>query len=299
MKRFFSFVLVAIMAIGTATAEQLVVDCGNQATITATPKTGYHFVRWNDDNTEPTRVITPTADVTYTAYFAINQYTITFKNWDGTELQTETLDHGAAVSYKGTTPTKPATDQYTYTFSGWSPNVVYTAIDNATYTAQFDAVVNKYTITFKNWDGTVLEAKEWEYGATPTYGGATPTKPTDAENTYTFLGWDKTISVVTGEEIYTAQFGSTTNSYTITTSGENGTTTGGGTYQYGTSVTISATPDACYKFVRWNDGNTDATRSVIVSGDATYTAIFEKITYTITVQSADEAQGSVSVTPYP
>ena len=140
MKRFFSLMLVTVAAISMAKADQLVVDCGNQAQISATPQTGYPFVRWNDDNTENPRVITPTADATYTAYFAINQYTIIFQNYDGTELQNEVLNHGDAVSYKGTTPTKPATTQYTYTFSGWSPNVVYTALDNATYVAQFDAL---------------------------------------------------------------------------------------------------------------------------------------------------------------
>ena len=298
MKRFFSLMLVAVAAISMAKADQLVVDCGGQATITATPETGYHFVRWNDDNTENPRVITPTADATYTAYFAINQYTIIFQNYDGTELQNEVLNHGDAVSYKGATPTKPATDQYTYTFSGWSPNVVYTAVDNATYVAQFDATVNKYTITFKNWDGSVLESKQWEYGETPSYTG-TPTRPADAENTYTFTGWDKTISVVTGEEEYIAQYGSTTNSYTITTNGENGVTTGDGTYLYGTNVTLTATPNACYRFVRWNDGDTNATRSVTVTGAATYTAIFEKVKYTITVQSDNDAQGSATITAYP
>lgn len=298
MKRFFSLMLVAVAALNMAKADQLVVDCGDQATITATPETGYHFVRWNDDNTENPRVIDPTGDATYKAFFAINQYTIIFQNYDGTELQKEVLNHGTAVSYKEATPTKPATDQYTYTFSGWSPNVVYTAVDNATYVAQFDATVNQYTITFKNWDGSVLESKQWEYGQTPSYTG-TPTRPADAEHTYTFTGWNKVISVVTGEEEYIAQYGSTTNSYTITTNGENGVTTGDGTYMYGTNVTLTATPNACYRFVRWNDGDTNATRSVTVTGNATYTAIFSKIAYTITVLSDDDTQGSATITPHP
>ena len=44
MKRFFSLMLVAVAAISMAKADQLVVDCGNQAQISATPQTGYHFV---------------------------------------------------------------------------------------------------------------------------------------------------------------------------------------------------------------------------------------------------------------
>lgn len=298
MKKLFSLLAMALCISAIAQADQLVVDCGNSATITATPATGYHFVRWNDLNTDNPRTITPTEDATYTAFFAINQYTIIFQNYDGTELQKETVNHGDAVSYKGTVPTKPATAQYTYTFSGWSPNIEYTAMADATYVAQFDKTVNKYTITFKNWDGTILEAKDWEYGTTPSYAG-TPTRPADAENTYTFTGWDKVISSVTGEATYTAQYNGTLNSYTLTTSGENGTTTGDGTYLYGKTVTITATPDACYEFVQWNDGDTHATRDVTITGNATYTAIFRKVQYTITVQSDNDSQGSVSITAMP
>ncbi len=298
MKKLFSIFLMALCAVATVQADRLVVDCGRTVKLTATPATGYHFLRWNDLNTDNPRIISPTEDATYTAFFAINQYTVIFQNYDGTELQKETLNHGDAVSYKGTTPSKPATAQYTYTFSGWSPNVEYTATADATYIAQFDQTTNKYTITFRNWDGTVLEAKEWEYGTLPSYSG-TPTRPADAEHTYTFSGWDKTVSTVTGEATYTARYNGTTNSYTLTTSGEHGTTTGDGTYLYGKQVTITATADACYEFVQWNDGDTRATREVTVTGNATYVATFRKVQYTITVQSDNSAQGSVSITAMP
>lgn len=298
MKKLISSVMMAICAIMLLHAEQIVVDCGNSVTITATPVTGYHFVRWNDNGTDNPRTLTPTADITYTAYFAINRYTIQFLNYDGTVLQTEELNHGTAVSYKGVTPTKPATAQYTYTFSGWTPNIEYTAVADASYTALFDETVNKYLITFKNWDGSVLEAKEWEYGALPSYAG-TPTRPADAEYTYTFTGWNTAISTVTGEAVYTAQYNGTTNSYTLTTSGEHGTTTGDGTYLYGKVVTITAVADECYEFVQWNDGNTNALREVTVNGNVTYTATFRKIQYTVTVESDDEAQGTVSVVAVP
>ena len=49
-----------------------------------------------------------------------------------------------------------------------------------------------------------------------------------------------------------------------------------------------------YHFVQWNDGNTDNPRTVQVLGDATYSAVFEKNTYTITAQSANDIQGYVS-----
>lgn len=295
MKKFISLALALVAMTTMAFAGQdVTVDCGKQVQISATPATGWHFVEWNDHDIQNPRVLDPTADAHYIAIFAINQYTIIFKNWDDTELQNETLNHGDAVSYKGATPTKPATAQYTYTFSGWSPNVVYNAVGDATYTAQFDQTVNQYTIKFVNWDGSVLQSSDVPYGNTSVYTGSTPTKPATAEFTYTFTGWDKAISPVTGEETYTAQFTNSTNSYVITVNGTNGTTTGGGTYQYGHTITLTATPDACYRFVCWNDGNTEANRTVSVTGTTTYTAVFEKIKYTITTAPDDAAHGSTS-----
>ena len=74
-----------------------------------------------------------------------------------------------------------------------------------------------------------------------------------------------------------------------------GSATGGGTYSSGSTQTIQATPNDCYQFTKWSDGNTDNPRTIIVDGDATYTAIFEKDTYTITVEPADETQGTVTI----
>lgn len=42
---------------------------GATATLTAMPNSGYHFVRWQDNNTQNPRTITVTANATYTAYF--------------------------------------------------------------------------------------------------------------------------------------------------------------------------------------------------------------------------------------
>jgi len=295
MKKFLTLALAIVAMSAMAFAgKNLTVDCGDQVQISATPKTGYHFTEWNDHNTDNPRTINPTQDSTFKAFFAINRYAIIFNNWNDTALQKDTLDHGSAVSYKGATPTKTGDAQYSYTFSGWSPNISSTATAAATYTAQFDETVNKYQITFLNWDSTVLESKQWEYGKLPSYTG-TPTRPADDSCTYVFSGWDKVISTVTGAETYVAQYNSTTQSYTITTAGENGTTTGDGTYQYGTKVTLTATPNACYEFVQWNDGDTSATREITVTGNATYTATFKKIQYTITVESDDEDQGTADV----
>lgn len=78
-----------------------------------------------------------------------------------------------------------------------------------------------------------------------------------------------------------------------------GTVTGEGWYNEGTEATISATPNEGYYFDRWyEDGNTEATRTVTVTEDTYYTAIFlpEVVVnyYDINVVSSDETMGTVS-----
>ena len=64
-----------------------------------------------------------------------------------------------------------------------------------------------YTITWKNDDGTILETDEKvEYGTVPTYDGETPTKAEETRYTYSFIGWDKDVTAVSGDVTYTAQF---------------------------------------------------------------------------------------------
>ena len=77
---------------------------------------------------------------------------------------------------------------------------------------------------------------------------------------------------------------------------EGGTVTGGGLYDEGASVTITATAASGYRFVRWNDGNTSASRTITANSATTYTAIFEDIsTHVLTSEEAGfVAEGAFS-----
>ena len=141
--------------------------------------------------------------------------TITWKNWDGTELETDVnVSGGETPSYDGETPERKDNEEYSYPFIGWDPEVEKVT-GNATYTAKFNSVKNAYTIKFVNEDGTELQSSEVEYGTTPEYYGEEPTKKATAQYTYAFAGWDKEISTVTGEEAYKATFTATTNKYEV------------------------------------------------------------------------------------
>lgn len=133
-----------------------------------------------------------------------------------------------------------------------------------------------FTATFKNHDGTVLQTVSVEYGSTPSYTGTTPTKSSTAEYSYSFSGWSPSVGAITSATTYTAQFTATKRKYNLTASaGTGGSVTGGGTYEYGKTATLTAIPNSGYKFKQWSDGVTTATRSVTVTGNATYTAYFE------------------------
>jgi hypothetical protein len=204
----------------------------------------------------------------------IMSYTVTWKNYDGTTLEVDTVAYGTMPSYDGATPTKDSSAQYTYTFSGWSPEVV-AVTDDAIYTAQFSGAINYYTVTWKNYDGTTLEVDNVAYGAMPSYDGATPTKDSDAQYTYTFSGWSPDVSTVTGDATYTAQYSDAVNSYTVTWKNYDGTTLEVDTVAYGTMPSYDgATPvrdsDAQYAYIfgGWSPEVSS------VTGDVTYIAQF-------------------------
>ena len=59
----------------------------------------------------------------------------------------------------------------------------------------------EHTVTFKNWDGTVLQEETLIFGSVPTYKGAELTR-----DRYTFAGWTPEIGAISGDMVYTALF---------------------------------------------------------------------------------------------
>ena len=79
-------------------------------------------------------------------------------------------------------------------------------------------VEDSYTITWKNWDGNVLETDgNVKKGTLPTYDGATPARPDDGEYTYLWGGWDPEVAVATSNQTYIATYSykRLTTTYTI------------------------------------------------------------------------------------
>jgi len=137
------------------------------------------------------------------AFVDDNLYTVTWKNYDGTLLETDAeLPYGTIPSYDGEIPSRPADAQYTYTFSGWTPEITPVNGD-ITYTAEYSTTVNTYTVTWVNADESVLEIDEnVPYGTMPKYDGETPT----FGEKYSFLCWTPEVTAVTGDATYKAVY---------------------------------------------------------------------------------------------
>ena len=265
-------------------------------------RTGYTFKGWNTsaDGSGTAyangATVNVSKDTVLYAQWEINTYTVTWKNGD-TVLQSGKVAYGTKPAYTGATPTNPATAQYTYTFKGWSPEIVAVTGDK-TYTAEFNSVLREYTVTWKNGD-TVLQSGKVAYGTKPAYTGATPTNPATAQYTYTFKGWSPEIVAVTGDKTYTAEFNSVLREYTVTW--KNGDTVlQSGKVAYGEKPTYTgdtptkaATAQYTYVFKGWSPAVSN------VTGDATYTAVFDAVVneYTVTWKNGDTVLATNSV-PY-
>ena len=142
-------------------------------TITAVPNAHYHFVKWDDGNTNATRSLTisqngissHTTTKSYTAIFAPDTYTVTTNtNGNGTVTGSGAYEYGKSV-------TLTATPNTGYKFVKWSdgdtnnPRIV-TVTGEATYTAQFEPVGR----VFSAYRGTTEYSVKGYIGTTEVQG---------------------------------------------------------------------------------------------------------------------------------
>ncbi len=194
--------------------DTLTANAGDEVTISSDP--GDHYIlksltakdaAGNTVTVKDSKFIMPDNDVTVTATFEKEKYNIKFVDDDGkTVLQSSKVAYGDTPVFTGDEPTKEKTAQYTYKFDKWSPEI--TKVTGAkTYTATYTATTNNYTVKFVDDDGkTVLQSSQVAYGDTPKYTGAAPTKKSTDIFEYTFKGWNKKISAVTGNTTYKAVY---------------------------------------------------------------------------------------------
>lgn len=135
-------------------------------------------------------------------------YTIIWKNYDGAVLETDrNVKEGTLPTYDGATPTKPEDSTFTYEWSGWDPAVVVATAD-ATYTATYTStpkdVTQKFTITWKNDDDSVIKTTEVTVNEMPSFGDTDPvgTDPDAAR----FYKWVPELVPAVANATYTASY---------------------------------------------------------------------------------------------
>ena len=256
---------------------------GQSCTVSATPASGYTFVRWTENGTQVSTnanyTFTVTGNRTLVAQFQAQpqNYTISVS---ANPANGGTVTGGGTYQ-QGQSCTVSATPATGYNFVKWtengnqvSTNANYTFIvtGNRTLVAQFQAQ-SYYIATTSNPSigGTTSGNGIYHYGETCTVT-ATPAQG------YEFVDWKENGSVVSTEANYSFTVNNGRNlaanfalqTFEITTSvepAEGGIVTGGGTYNYGDEVTISLETNEDWAFLNWTENGN------VVAEEKTFTFI--------------------------
>ncbi len=287
----------------TGTTTQLVTHGANGTAVTAVPNVGYHFTSWSDANTDNPRTDTGvTGNITVTANFAINQYTLSYSagaNGSLSGATAQVVNHGAS----GTAVT--AVPNVGYHFTSWSdgptdnPRTDTAVTGTITVSANF--AINQYTLTYTAGVNGSLSGTSPQ---TVNHGGSGTAVTATPNIGYHFTSWSdgvltatRTDINVTGAITVTANFA--INQYTLSYSaGPNGSLSGSTAQvvNHGASGTaVTAVPNVGYHFTSWSDGPTDNPRTdTAVTGTITVSANFAINQYTLTYTAG--ANGSLSGT---
>ncbi len=169
----------------------------------STATTDFTFIGWDKELTAVTDNVTYVAQYLETA----RKYTVTWRydSESGKVIDTYELENGSTNIFIPTIENRTGHD-YSYELPSVMPTENITIV--VIYTPK------QYTITWVTPDGDITET--WSYGETPVFMGETPTKAPTPEREYEFTGWTPSVSAVTGNATYTAQFSSTLRKYTVT-----------------------------------------------------------------------------------
>ena len=238
-------------------------DYGTNITSPADPiREGYTFIGWDRDIPKTM----PAENITVTAQWEINRYTITFDTAGGSEIAPITQDYGTNI----TSPADPTREGYT--FIGWDRDIPVTMpAENITVTAQWE--INQYAITFDTNGGSEIAPITQDYGTKIT----TPADPT--RKGYTFKGWDKEIPKTMPAENITVKAQWEINQYTIAFDTNGGSEIAPITQDYGTEITAPDNPTReGYTFIGWDRDIPE----IMPAENITVTAQWEINLYTIT-----------------
>jgi hypothetical protein len=244
---------------------------GNTPLKAKTDQYTYTFKGWD-------KAIAPaTADADYTATYesAVNQYQVRFVNYDDALITAVNVPYDGTAVFPdtGNAPEKPSNDQYSYAFNGWDEPLEHITKD-VTRKALFTETVRTYKVEYKNFDGTLLDTQNIEYGKNAHFAKESPKKASDESYDYIFSGWDYPETNIVKDMVLTAQFSQARNSFSVTFVNDDNSVLDtvkvakGGTAVYAKDVPTKAQDEQyTYTFAHWDyplEGITeDCTRKAV------------------------------------
>ena len=238
----------------------------------------------------------------------VNYYQITWRNYDNSLLYEETLVENSYPIYPYDNPTRPDDDEYEYTFSGWTPQLNYVHED-CTYTATYTKELIKYKISFD------LNGGRTSSSSVPIYVTEFSTEIFFLDvkkDNVNFRGWTYNDTLIVDENrnlinepqmakemTFVAYFSEFSRISIVKNIEEAGYVTGGGSYEYGSTHTFTATESEGYVFDGWYENNTALGKnkelSYLVSYDTEIEARFDYADYQLRVNSYQTELGSVRI----
>ena len=269
------------------------IRCDSAIVVYATAYTNYYFDHWSTGSTANPATVYLVGDSTVTAYFARNSYSVS-ATCNDTLLGKLTLPNGSSALYEDTLTVvaHPADHHHVVSWSG--EGIVSTSDNNDTVWIKMtsDCSVNcmfaidtlSVHVTYDYTRGSVTGGGMFVYGTPCTLAAF-------AYTGFTFQGWSNGINanpyifaVLDNVELSANFLASGDVSYIITANSNDPTMgnafVNGNAYasvMSGTNVILTAVANDGYSFVRWNDDNTESTRSVTVTNNMSFTAYFENI----------------------
>lgn len=266
-----TYQVIFLAADGTELSRQTVTYGADAEAPAAPVLEGKTFSGWDGSFTAVSR------DLTLRATYIGNVYTVTFVDREGNVLSNQYIAHGGAAQ----APAAPEVEGYTFT--GWDADV---SKITASVTVHPKYEINRFTVEFRNWDGTVLSTQTVDYGT-----DAVP--PTAERKGYVFTGWDGSWHNVKSDLVLTAQFRQL--SYTVVfVDGLTGETLKTETVLSGESAQAPEVPaHEGHVFMGWDEDFSQ------VYGDLVVTAQYEFATCKVTfVDGLTGEQIAVATVPY-
>jgi hypothetical protein len=276
--------------------------------LTATPAAGWIFANWSGDafsSTTATTVITINSDTSVIANFVAIRYSLSTSvspsGGGSVSPSNGSYAYGSSVTLTATPATGYQFSSWSGDISGSSSSISISMNSNTNIVANFSAI--HYTLsTSVNPSGS---GSVYPSGGSYAYGSSVTLTATPATG-YQFSSWSGDIS--SSNSPISISMNSNTNiianfsaiHYTLSTSlspaGSGSVYPSGGSYVYGTTVQLTATPSTGYQFSSWSGDISSSSSSISISmnSNTNVVANFVAIHYTLSTSISPSGGGSVS-----